>query len=84
MTHADASDTDAPSVESERNSSAGLPWARLAGAAAVLVSGTVVATLAATHKSARHENAKAYIHGMNDALHSVRQSIRDGTDPMDL
>ena len=48
------------------------------------VLGTVVATLAATHKSARHENAKAYAHGMNDMLKSVRQSIRDGVDPFEI
>ncbi len=60
------------------------PLWSLLGGAAVVVSGTVVATLAATHQSARHENAKAYVHGMNDVLKSVRQSIRDGVDPFDI
>lgn len=61
-----------------------LPWGKIAGGVAVAMSGTVVATLAATHNSARHENAKAYAHGMNDMLKSVRQSIRDGVDPFEI
>jgi hypothetical protein len=61
-----------------------LPWGKIVGGVAVAMSGTVVATLAATHKSARHENAKAYVRGMNDMLKSARQSIRDGVDPFNI
>jgi hypothetical protein len=61
-----------------------LPWGKIVGGVAVAMSGTAVATLAVTHKSARHENAKAYVHGMHDMLKSVRQSIRDGVDPLDI
>ena len=61
-----------------------VPWGKIAWGVAVVMSGTVVATLAATHKSAQHENAKAYVHGVDDTLKSVRQSIRDGVSPFDI
>jgi hypothetical protein len=47
--------------------------------AVVTAAGAVVATLAATHKTAVHENAKAYAHGMHDAL----ESVRNGFEPFD-
>jgi len=47
--------------------------------AVVTVAGTVVATLAATHKTAVHENAKAYAHGMKDAM----ETVQNGFDPFD-
>jgi hypothetical protein len=62
----------------------GLPWGRLALGAAIIMAGTAAATLAATHNSARHENAKAYVHGMNDMLKSVRESLRSGVDPLTI
>jgi hypothetical protein len=49
------------------------------GGAAVTAAGSVVATLAATHKTSVFENAKAYANGMNDAL----ESIRNGLDPFE-
>lgn len=45
----------------------------------VTVAGTVVATLAATHKTAVHQNAKAYAHGMKDAM----DAVQGGFDPFD-
>ncbi len=59
-----------------------LSWRRIAvvtAGAAMTAAGAVVATLAATHKTAVHENAKAYAHGMHDAL----ESVRSGFDPFD-
>ena len=56
------------------------PWKKVAfvvGGAAVTIGGTVVATLAATHKTAVSENAAAYVNGINDALAAVRK----GFDP---
>jgi hypothetical protein len=47
--------------------------------AAVTVADAVIATLAATHKSAVAENAKAYGNGMKDAL----DAVRDGFDPFE-
>jgi hypothetical protein len=61
---------------------AGRPWkyvAVVAGAAALAAGAAVVATLAATHKSAVHMNAKAYVHGVIDAL----EAVRNGFDPFD-
>ncbi len=58
------------------------PWKKVAlalGGAAVTVAGTVVATLAATHRSAVSENAAAYGNGISDALNAVR----NGFDPSD-
>lgn len=60
----------------------GLPWKRIAvaaGGVALTVAGTVVATLAATHKTARHENAAAYAHGLVAAV----EAIRNGYDPFE-
>ena len=51
-----------------------------AGGAAATIAGTVVATLAATHRSAVAENAAAYANGISDAL----QAVRDGFDPSDI
>ncbi|HEX7536232.1 MAG TPA: hypothetical protein VF391_04430 [Dermatophilaceae bacterium] len=59
-----------------------LPWKRIglaAGGVAVAVGGTVVATLAATHKSAVFENAMAYAHGLSDAM----VAMEDGRNPFD-
>lgn len=56
------------------------PWKKVAfvvGGAAVTIGGTVVATLAATHKTAVSENAAAYVNGINDAL----AAVRNGFDP---
>jgi hypothetical protein len=64
-----------------------LPWRRIAvvaGGAFITTAGAVVATLAATQKTAVHENAKAYAHGMNDALQSIREELRNGVDPFDI
>jgi hypothetical protein len=61
----------------------GPPWRRiavLAGGAVVTAAGSVVATLAATHRTAVFENAKAYAHGWHDAL----EAVRDGLDPFDV
>jgi len=57
-------------------------WKRVAigaGGLALTVGGTVVATLAATHSSARRENAAAYAHGLLDAA----EAIRNGYDPFE-
>lgn len=57
-------------------------WKRIAigaGGLALTVGGTVVATLAATHNSARRENAAAYAHGLLDAV----EAIRNGYDPFE-
>lgn len=59
-----------------------VPWKRIAigaGGLALTVGGTVVATLAATHSSARRENAAAYAHGLLDAV----EAIRNGYDPLE-
>lgn len=56
------------------------PWKKVAfviGGAVVTIGGTVVATLAATHKTAVSENAAAYVNGINDAL----AAVRNGFDP---
>lgn len=61
----------------------GLPWRRitLAGGGALTAAGiVVVATLAATHKTAVSENATAYANGMKDAL----DAVRNGFDPFDV
>lgn len=61
----------------------GLPWRRIAvgtAGAIMTAAGTVVLTLAATHKTAVFENAKAYANGMNDAL----DAVRNGFDPFDI
>src|SRR5690606_38537103 len=66
-----------PSVGAERSDR---PWLRAAvvvGGAAITVAGAVVATLAATHKTAVFENAKAYANGMSDAL----EAVQNGFDP---
>lgn len=58
------------------------PWKKVAlvvGGAAAAAAGAVVATLAATHKTAVFENAKAYANGMNDAL----EAVRNGFDPFE-
>lgn len=58
------------------------PWMKIAavvGGAVVAAGGAVVATLAATHKTAVFENAKAYANGINDAL----EAVRNGFDPFD-
>ena len=41
--------------------------------------GIVVATLAATHRTAVRENFAAYLHGWHDAL----EAVREGLDPFD-
>ena len=56
------------------------PWKKVAlvvGGAAVTIGGTVVATLAATHRTAVSENAAAYVNGISDAL----AAVRNGFDP---
>jgi hypothetical protein len=61
----------------------GRPWrpiALVAAGAAVTIAGTVVATLAATHRTAVLENAKAYAHGMHDALSAAGMGI----DPFEV
>ena len=61
-----------------------VPWkkvAALAGGAAVTVAGTVVATLVATHKSARRENFAAYMNGMKDGMCAVENDYH--YDPSD-
>ena len=71
---------DAGSASDTQRSS--WPWKKVAlavGGAAVTVAGTVVATLAATHKSAVSENAAAYANGISDAL----KAVRNGFDPFD-
>ena len=58
----------------------GRPWknvAVVAGAATLVAGAAVVATLAATHKSAVRMNLQAYVNGMNDAL----EAVRNGFDP---
>lgn len=45
--------------------------ALLVGGAVATVTGTAVLTLVATHKSARHENAKAYANGFVDAIEGL-------------
>jgi hypothetical protein len=55
----DAADVDAPQV----------PWRKVGayvGGALTLVVGTVVVTLAATHRTAVRENAAAYLNGVRD------------------
>lgn len=52
------------------SSNAGRPWRLFAlgvAGGAVIIAGTVVATLAATHRTAVLENAKAYANGLHDA-----------------
>ena len=79
--------TDGPDVvrgaDSEaRALRAGLPWKRwatVAGAATLVAGAAVVATLAATRKSAVQMNFQAYVNGMNDAL----EAVRNGFDPSD-
>jgi len=79
--------TDGPGVvrgaDSEaRALRAGLPWKRwaaAAGAATLVAGAAVVATLAATRKSAVQMNFQAYVNGMNDAL----EAVRNGFDPFD-
>jgi hypothetical protein len=59
------------------------PWrliALVAAGAAATIAGTVVATLAATHKTAVLENAKAYANGLSDA----RWAAEMGIDPFEL
>jgi hypothetical protein len=50
------------------------------GAIIMTAAGAVVLTLAATHKTAVHENGVAYANGMKDALNLVR----NGLDPFDI
>lgn len=66
----------------EKTPSSKVAWKKVAvlvGGAAVTAAGTVVATLAATHKTAVFENAKAYANGMKDAL----EAVRNGFDPFE-
>jgi hypothetical protein len=70
--HGDVADTPRSKVSWKK-------FAVVVGGAAVTAAGTVVATLAATHKTAVFENAKAYANGMNDAL----QAVRNGFDPFE-
>lgn len=49
------------------------------GGATITVVGTVLATLAATQKTAIHENAVAYMHGMRDGF----DAVRNGFDPFE-
>jgi hypothetical protein len=65
-----------------QTASSKLSWKKIAlvvGGAAVTAAGSVVATLAATHKTAVFENMKAYGNGINDAL----EAIRNGFDPFE-
>lgn len=66
----------------EETGSPARPWMKVAvmvGGVALTAAGAVVATLAATHKTAVTENAKAYVNGMNAAL----DAVRNGYDPFD-
>lgn len=61
---------------------AGRPWMKVAvvvGGLTMTAACAVVATLAATHKTAVDENAKAYAHGILDAL----DAVRNGYDPFE-
>ena len=83
---APGSDGHSPSEHTRlrgRLTGSGLPWRRIAlvaGGTVVTAAGSAVVTLAATHKTAKLENAKAYAHGMRDALHAVQK----GVDPFDI
>lgn len=79
----EASDSPSEGEQPDSTQRSSWPWKKVAvavGGAAVTVVGTVVATLAATHKTAVTENAAAYANGISDAL----KAVRDGFDPFDV